>query len=224
MQSLNQYKVELSPTTTYYIPNFITHDEEQEILKKVYEVPKPKWTYLKNRRLQDYGGIPHRNGMIVDKIPSWLDVYLDRVSKLNVFNGQRANHVLINEYLPGQGIMPHLDGSLFYPTITTITCGSHGILEFLDDYYGSRIPICSLLLERYSLVILQGEMYGKYLHCINEVEEDVITEEVVNLKKCGEIFSVGQKLKRETRVSLTIRNVPKVAKLDLMNIIMNKTK
>ena len=36
----------------------------------------------------------------------WLSVYCDRISQLDVFGGDRvANHVLVNEYTPGQGIM-----------------------------------------------------------------------------------------------------------------------
>ena len=43
-----------------------------------------------------------------------------------------ANHVLLNEYTPGQGIMPHLDGDLFFPTISTVNLGSHSVLNFYD--------------------------------------------------------------------------------------------
>ena len=35
-------------------------------------------------------------------------------------SGKGPNHVLVNEYLPGQGIMPHTDGPLFHPTIATV--------------------------------------------------------------------------------------------------------
>lgn len=38
--------------------------------------------------------------------------------------------MLVNEYLPGQGIMAHSDGPLFHPVICTISCGSHTILRF----------------------------------------------------------------------------------------------
>ena len=48
-----------------------------------------------------------------------------------------ANHVLLNEYTPGQGIMPHVDGNLFFPTITTVNLGSHAILKFYDPPSGS---------------------------------------------------------------------------------------
>lgn len=41
----------------------------------------------------------------------------------------RPNHILLNEYLPGQGISPHLDGDLFYPTIATVSLGTFPALE-----------------------------------------------------------------------------------------------
>lgn len=50
-----------------------------------------------------------------------------------IFGQVRANHVLVNEYLPGQGIMAHFDGALFHPVICTISCGSHTILRFHEN-------------------------------------------------------------------------------------------
>lgn len=32
-------------------------------------------------------------------------VYVDKVNSLDLFGKKKANHVLVNEYLPGQGIM-----------------------------------------------------------------------------------------------------------------------
>lgn len=43
------------PPSIFYIPDFVTEDEEQFLLKQIYGVPKPKWTYLSNRRLQNWG-------------------------------------------------------------------------------------------------------------------------------------------------------------------------
>lgn len=131
--------------------------------------------------------------------------------------------------------MPHLDGPLFYPTITTISCGSHSVLEFLEAndsnpeftetlteiareesaVKSSRKVICKLLIERRSLLILKDDMYHKYLHAISEIDEDVISENVANLQHCSHSYKLGDKIKRETRVSLTIRHVPKTSKMKL---------
>ena len=60
--------------------------------------------------------------------------------------------------------------------------------------------------------MLKDEMYTKYLHGIEEVTEDEISEKICNLTNCD---IVGTKLPRTTRISLTIRHVPKTSKMKL---------
>ena len=74
---------------------------------------------------------------------------------------------------------------------------------------------CSVLLEPRSLVVVTGEMYTSYLHGIAERDVDTLGAHVANLTHCGTPYSVGQTLPRTTRLSLTIRNVPKVLKVHL---------
>lgn len=38
----------------------------------------------------------------------WLEQICGRVSDLGAFGDKRANHVLVNEYQPGQGIMVNI--------------------------------------------------------------------------------------------------------------------
>jgi alkylated DNA repair protein alkB homolog 6 len=104
MFSLKEFLVEKCPQRAYYIPNFINEEEEKALMKNIYDSPKPKWTQLKNRRLQNWGGIPQLKGMIVEKIPEWLDSYCEKIAALGVFEANKPNHILINEYQPGQGI------------------------------------------------------------------------------------------------------------------------
>ncbi|KAK2150427.1 hypothetical protein LSH36_405g00039 [Paralvinella palmiformis] len=226
--SLSPYIISNIPPIIYYIPNFISEDDELYLLKKIYEAPKPKWTELLNRRLQNWGGIPHEKGMIPDTIPQWLQIYCAMVEKLGIFKNCKPNHILINEYLPGQGIMPHTDGPLYYPTVANITLKSHAVLEWYrpiggentsDSSLNTKVPETSLearnfariLMERRSLLIVREDMYSKYLHGICEIKTDIIDDKVVNLSMC-EGRQIGDKLNRDARVSLTIRNVPKVMK------------
>ncbi|XP_047523942.1 alpha-ketoglutarate-dependent dioxygenase alkB homolog 6 [Pieris napi] len=198
--------------TAYYVSDFITEAEEKNILSNVYGVPKPKWTQLSNRRLQNWGGIPHNKGMIAESIPIWLSNYLLKIDKLNLMNGNKPNHILVNEYTPGQGILPHLDGFLFYPTITTISLASHAILNFyepISKHTNSLKPRFSFLLEPRSLLILQDKLFSHYLHGIEDIYEDIITDSILNLDMCSSKYSIEKKIMRETRISLTIRHVPK---------------
>lgn len=104
--------------------------------------------------------------------------------------GKRPNHVLVNEYMAGQGIMPHLDGDLFYPTITTVSLGSHTLLRFsepTDEKIIEYKPVFAFLLEPRSLLVLQDKLFSHYLHCI----EDFLDDSVVNLNMCSDKYVKG---------------------------------
>ena len=58
MVDLNNYQVVGVPNTAYYIPNFVTEQQEEIILNQVNKAPKSKWVQLSNRRLQNWGGTP----------------------------------------------------------------------------------------------------------------------------------------------------------------------
>jgi alkylated DNA repair protein alkB family protein 6 len=143
---------------------------------------------------------------------------------MSVEDGEKSkklvpNHVLINEYLPGQGIMPHKDGAAYYPVVCTVSLGASICL----DIYGSKEdgavedqPRWRILQEPRSLLITAGELYTDYLHGIAEVNEyvDLNPTTVSNwelLRSPDEI--VNGKLERRTRTSLTYRHVIKVSKL-----------
>ncbi|XP_018012674.1 alpha-ketoglutarate-dependent dioxygenase alkB homolog 6-like, partial [Hyalella azteca] len=105
-QDLTPYEVTQAPKAVYYLSNFLTQDEESKLWQGVYAAPKPKWTVLSHRRLQNWGGKPHEKGMVPEHMPQWLqELVTTRVSGLGIFGGMDANHVLVNEYCPGQGIM-----------------------------------------------------------------------------------------------------------------------
>ena len=221
---LDQFLVAGAPNTAYYVPDFITDAEEAALLAAVARTPAPRWTQLANRRLQNWGGVPHPRGMIAETMPAWLQGYVDRVNQLGVFQDPvnndknvKANHVLLNEYLPGQGIMPHLDGPMFHPTISTISLGSHTVLNFYKEpeqegeiqSLSDRL-VTSLLVRPRSLLVLQDDMYHRLLHGIEENKEDAINDVMCNLTNCDHI---GTTLTRATRISLTIRHVPKTTKM-----------
>lgn len=79
----------------------------------------------------------------------------------------------------------------------------------LEDRY-----FASVLLQRRGLIVLTEHAYCGVLHGIRDVESDAITDKVVNQDKCSGV-ALGDTLSRSTRVSLTIRLVPKVLKTKL---------
>uniref|UniRef100_A0A914LVA9 Fe2OG dioxygenase domain-containing protein n=1 Tax=Meloidogyne incognita TaxID=6306 RepID=A0A914LVA9_MELIC len=206
--------------TINYFPQFISEAEEEILIKNVYSAPKPKWRQLSNRRLQNWGGVVSQKFLLQEQLPMWLENCIDKIMKipgdLTFLPENRPNHVLVNEYLPGQGILPHTDGPAFFPKISTITLGSHALLDFYEENEEHREHVGSVLLEPRSLILISGPAY-KLLHGIDEVTSDGIS--IRNLLNCNEIGTTyGDTmnefiiLERKTRVSLTIRNVPQVKK------------
>ncbi|XP_011178335.1 alpha-ketoglutarate-dependent dioxygenase alkB homolog 6 [Zeugodacus cucurbitae] len=235
----SEFEIPECPSSAIYIPNFITSEEEKQILSQISRTPKPKWTQLLNRRLINYGGVPHPNGMIAEEIPDWLQVYMEKINNLNILRSRKANHVLVNEYLPGQGIMPHTDGPLFHPIISTISCGSYTVLNFferevakLDGYQAhlkrnkndaeppqqeclKREINFKILLEPRSLLILKDQLYNNYLHGIDEFKQDILCDKICNYENLEMVHKIGSILQRDTRISLTIRHVPKTTTMKL---------
>lgn len=157
---------------------------------------------------------------------------------MKVFDCNLANQVLINCYQPGQGIMAHEDGPLYYPTVATINTGSHTILNFYekltpDENSHNRTYRFSMLLWPKSLSILKYDAYQTYLHEIEPLHSDDIlfaengqtsNRKIVNLNCIQQIESaITNKtclhLKRDTRYSFTFRFVPKVHKINLENFL-----
>ena len=134
------------------------------------------------------------------------------------------NHVLINEYEPGQGILPHEDGKAYFPVVCTVSLGSHTVYNIYPKTTSGMIDSKSrwrLLQEPRSLLITMGEAYEECLHGIDGVEVDVgLTDreglanwELLREETRKEIARAGGSLKRGARVSLTCRDVVRVKKL-----------
>ena len=110
--------------------------------------------------------------MIAEPIPDWLQQYVNRINSVDgIFKeGIQANHVLVNEYLPGNGILPHLDGPLFYPVISTISLGSSVALDFYDPIDNKNSSDSTQFQDRHkfsiyvqprSLLVLCDQLYEK---------------------------------------------------------------
>ena len=115
-------------------------------------------------------------GMIAEAIPNWLAFYVGKINSISgLFDEKhKANHVLVNEYCPGNGIMPHLDGPLFHPIISTISLGSSTNLDFYNQIEANETNKSTQLNDRYlfsiylkprSLLVLSDRMYDEV--CLN---------------------------------------------------------
>lgn len=172
-------------------------------------------------------------------MPDWLvsPIIEPRFKNLGIFNNAphgAPNHVLVNEYRPGQGIMPHEDGAAYYPLVATVSLGAPIVLDLYEKntHHAAKAsgpdprkmrtsdkgnsPRFRVLQERRSLLITTGLLYTKFLHGIAETtRDDNLNETSIcnwHLLRQTDSFRRGF-YERETRVSLTYRDVLKVAKM-----------
>ncbi|PSN68275.1 hypothetical protein BS50DRAFT_676173 [Corynespora cassiicola Philippines] len=228
-ESLEKYRIKSLPPNFYYIPNFISAEEEASLLNKI---PPQRWTPLTHRRLQAHPSTltPSTNTLLASPLPRWLsDPILPRLQALDIFAHTphaAPNHVLINEYRPGEGIMPHEDGGAYAPVVATVSLGGVVCLRVCaktgdgdeggegEGGGGVKLP-ARILQERGSLLVTTGEAYGGLLHGIEPVEVDEGLGEgtVANWGLLGDkgVFEGGSN-ERGVRVSLTYRDVLRVSK------------
>jgi alkylated DNA repair protein alkB family protein 6 len=135
--------------------------------------------------------------------------------------------------------MPHEDGAAYYPVVATVSLGAPIILDVyekkkydeepqgqqsrqVDMEIGTATSATTMaqqyriLQEKRSLLVTTGKLYTEFLHGIaeRETDEDLGAESVCNWELLGnkEVFDAGG-YARQTRISLTYRDVLKVSKL-----------
>ncbi|MCO5584623.1 hypothetical protein L7F22_038554 [Adiantum nelumboides] len=178
-------------------------------LKQVNAGSSTKWKILKNRRLQNWGGVVHEKGLLPQQLPLWLSELTGNICKDVGLFPSPLNHVLINEYLPGQGIMPHQDGPAYFPVVAILSLGSPAVMQFtphqklLDpsENIGDIHEAVSVLLMPGSLLVFKDAAYQDYLHGISESMEHSLDKTTVNLDRIqmqnGELIS--SQLLRDTQ-------------------------
>lgn len=164
------------------IENFITKDEENELLRNIYQ---HEWSDVLKRRVQQYGYEYNYTKKDSSKIIEPLPEYTQNVCSkmIQYFEGQYPQQLIINEYTPGQGISPHVDAKIFGDTIISLSLGS--ICEFVFEYDEDKYKI---FLTPRTLVVMSGESRHKWKHSIPCRKTDYNT-------------------KRGTRVSMTFRTL-----------------
>jgi alkylated DNA repair protein alkB family protein 6 len=124
--------------------------------------------------------------------------------------------------------MPHEDGTAYAPVVATVSLGGSVCLEITakatsveetdtDDAAKSTYNVPTRILqEPRSLLITTGDAYRDLMHGVPavEVDEDLNAGAVANwslLADTERIVQAGDRSLRQTRVSLTYRDVLKVS-------------
>lgn len=175
-----------------YVPNFLTSEEHDELLKQVDSEP---WLDDLRRRVQhhgyryDYRKRAIDESMQLGSLPDWAQTLAKRLNREG-YIAVVPDQVIVNEYLPGQGIAPHVDCEpCFGDAILSVSLGSSCVMEFSHNHTHEQIPV---LLCLGSLVVMQGAARYDWKHGIPARKTD---------------FYEGRHITRTRRVSLTFRAV-----------------
>ncbi len=175
-----------------YRPNYIDVTAERELLGQIDCLA---WRSDLKRRVQHYGYLyDYKARQITAKarlgaIPPWLSVWCRQLCEDGLFE-KEPDQVIVNEYLPGQGIASHIDRpDCFGDRIASLSLGGSCMMEFKN---GSTGAVISNFLKARSLIIMAGPARYEWQHGIRPRKTDTVG---------------GRRLNRERRVSVTFRNV-----------------
>ncbi|MEO0595226.1 MAG: alpha-ketoglutarate-dependent dioxygenase AlkB [Chloroflexota bacterium] len=175
-----------------YIPNFVSEHSAKDLIDTI---DHQFWMTDMKRRVQHYGYVYDYKKRIVTSdmalggLPDWLADLAEQVHTTGYISAM-PDQVIINEYVPGQGISPHVDCEpCFDDTILSLSLGSACLMDF-THIEGQHTN--SILLAPRSLLIMAGEARYDWKHGIATRKSDVVD---------------GKRVARQRRISLTMRKV-----------------
>lgn len=174
-----------------HVKSFLSVQQQAELLEWV---DSGIWSNELRRRVQHFGYRydykAHRItlDMKTSPIPEWGERLIGGFTSSGV-SRQRFDQLIINEYVSGQGIAPHIDCvSCFANDIISLSLGSVCVMSFSKGKEASL----EILLEPGDLLLFRDEARFQWRHQIKPRKHDTWN---------------GLKMKRERRVSLTFRSV-----------------
>ena len=197
--SLIDAETATAPMGLEYHPDFLVASEEDRLLAHIDD---SEWLTDLSRRVMHFGYKYDYTSRRLDEttrigpLPEWLAQLSNRVhpaaseeAKQLLDPDQPFEQAIINEYLPGQGIAPHIDRDCFGPLVATVSLGSAVNMDFCCDSTGDEYVQS---LEPRSLVLLYGDARSRWRHGIAKRQSDTWN---------------GKKTKRQRRVSITFRTI-----------------
>jgi alkylated DNA repair dioxygenase AlkB len=176
------------PPGLIYIPEFIKREGEAELIKKIDSC---LWNGDSNRRFQNYGYRCVYNQTTPEKIGDFPEFCKEIAERLDLDEIKlNPDHLIINEYQPGQGKSPNVDSaSMFEDGIAVVSLGSNYTMSFKSQITGA---VKTILLEKRSLLVMTGDSRYKWSNSISPKK----------LEKYK-----GRDWKRGRRISLTFRKI-----------------
>lgn len=202
-----------------WVPDALSAEQEEAL---VAAADAGGWHEVRGRRLQVHGTDPH-SGSCAPLAP-WLGTLLDWLGAggdaAPAQCSSRPNHVLVNEYARGEGIMAHTDGPCYEDSVCILSCGGPCVMHFRANVTARDVgtardrTLFSLALPARSALLFRGPAYWDMRHGIEAVSEDTVgwtaagkPSPCLNAAAAlGTGAGPGTRLERgRRRVSLTIR-------------------
>ena len=176
------------PVGMSYLPAFISPAEQQQLVEAINP---QSWSLELKRRVQhhgyryDYKSRRVERSMFLGTLPVFVAGLLPRLQAVAAF-GQIPDQLIVNEYLPGQGIAAHVDSEpCFNNRIASVSFASSCEIEF---QHRISDQVFKLTLAAGSLLVIADEARYDWTHQIRP-----------RLRDNG--------ILRQRRVSLTFRKV-----------------
>ncbi len=147
-----------------YSREFVTTAEEAEL---VTAIDAGHWDTTWDRRRESYGKAYGRKSP-ADPMPSWGRMLADRIYA-RVKTPHAFDQMLVNEYLPGQGIAMHSDYAPFDRAVASLSLLSACVMDLDHPASASRHVV---LLEPRSLRVMADEVRYEWRHGIARRKKD----------------------------------------------------
>jgi len=147
-----------------YFADCISEDDERTLVRDIDQLA---WDTSWRRRRQMYGGA-YGGGADAPPIPDWGTKIAERIFADGITH-EPFNSMLVNEYLPGQGIALHRDYEPFGRTVASLSLLSPCVMDFRHKATQRKER---LLLEPRSLLVLSDVARYEWEHGIAPRKKD----------------------------------------------------
>ena len=177
----------------HFVEGFLTPEEHAHCVHRI-DAAEGEWRNDLSRRVQHYGWRYDYKAraitpdMHLGALPDWLANVAQKLYDETGLFDRVPEQVIVNEYLPGQGIATHIDHPGFGPTVCMVSLLDDWEMDFSENWK-DKMPA---LLQKGSSVLLTGPARSAWQHGI--------------APRKSELMENGRR-DRKRRLSMTFRTV-----------------
>ena len=177
----------------HFVEGFLTPEEHAHCVQRI-DAAENEWRNDLSRRVQHYGWrYDYKTRAItpdmhLGALPDWLANVAQKLYDETGLFDRVPEQVIVNEYLPGQGIATHIDHPGFGPTVCMVSLLDDWEMDFSQNWKDKN----PALLKQGSVVLLTGAGRSEWQHGI--------------APRKTELMENGRR-DRKRRLSMTFRTV-----------------